>query len=246
MCSTVLFAFLVCSIGQLALSAQVVDQVAHESTKVLNAGRDGHMIRQCSCPEQSACVEQMKKQAIQCFHTCWGTAKLDTITNNPAQLKTCFESKEYIIDDFLGCLGEDTQTCVADKNGPQVPYTDINKVISAGEKKLTTQANKFMASLNKDGHELLQTALTVGSCIKNCFVQENASGFCFDKTGCQPKIGAHDAKTTIKKCAKDIGWKKEAGELCDCATNAGVEKVKQYCQLLHSVDHNRSGHRSRV
>uniref|UniRef100_A0A915DDA4 Uncharacterized protein n=1 Tax=Ditylenchus dipsaci TaxID=166011 RepID=A0A915DDA4_9BILA len=175
-----------------SLAAQNVEnvatQVAAQSTKVLAAGRNGDMIRQCSCQEQTDCVDDMKKQAVVCFQQCWETVKLDSITRSPDELKTCFEAKEYIIDDFLSCLGEDVNTCVKDKNGPQIPYTDVNKVISAGEKKLTSQAQKFMISLNKDGHELLQTALNVGSCIKNCFVKENSNGYCFDKSKCQPKL----------------------------------------------------------
>src|SRR3954470_2075517 len=98
----------------------------------------------------------------------------------------------------------------------------VTQVISAGEEKLHTQANAFLRGLNSDGHQLLQAALKVGECLKDCFVVKNADGYCFDRERCQPKIEVNEAKRTLKKCSKEVGWKKEVVELCECAIDAGV------------------------
>ncbi|KAI1715613.1 hypothetical protein DdX_07935 [Ditylenchus destructor] len=234
--------FLSLCLAGVAIS-QVIEQAAEGGKQVLASAHTGKTVRQCSCEEQDSCVDEMKGQAAKCFHECWDSADLAKVTNNTDDLKGCFEEKEYVIDEFLTCLHGDMKTCVQDKSGPQIPYTDINKVISAGEKRLGAQAKKFLQTLNTDGHDLVQTALDVGACIKKCFLKQNGAGFCFDKAKCQPKIEEQEAKKTIKKCVREVGWKKEAGEMCECAMNAGVEKVKPYCQILHTAQRNRGGRR---
>ena len=59
--------------------------------------------------------------------------------------------------------------------------------------------------------------------MKNCFVQKNGRGSCFDRAGCNPKLEEDMAGPVIKRCARQIGWKKEAAEMCDCALSAGVQ-----------------------
>lgn len=72
-------------------------------------------------------------------------------------------------------------SCVETKKGPQITYTDLNKVILASEKRVQAQANKFLRTLNHDGKILVTTALNVTQCIKNCFVEKNKNGYCFDE-----------------------------------------------------------------
>lgn len=67
------------------------------------------------------------------------------------------------------------------KNGPQIQYTDLNKVIRVSEKRIRSQADKFLRTLNSDGKILVQAVLNVTQCIKTCFVEKNKDGYCFDE-----------------------------------------------------------------
>ena len=214
--------------------------MAKEGEKVLNTARaSGKMIRECSCEEQETCIVDMKASMVECFDTCFDKADLSKLTEKREDLKQCFEKKEYIVENFLNCLEHGSETCIKDKNGPQVPYTDINGLINGASAKVKAKAEKFLNSLNNQGQDLLDSALHTGQCMKDCFLQKNAGGYCFDKTGCQPKIDAEEIKETAKKCSKEIGWKKEASEMCSCAQKAGVEKVKPYCTLLQNQKESR-------
>ena len=116
-----------------------------------------------------------------------------------------------------------TFSCVKGKDGPQVDYTDINKFLDKGEQKLHKQANALTSAFGDDGKEVIDAAFKVGKCMKECFTKKNAGGYCFDKSGCQPKIEADDAPNTVQKCIRKIGVKQQAHSLCQCATKAGVQ-----------------------
>lgn len=116
---------------------------------------------------------------------------------------------------------------------------DINVLLNKGEKKLETQVKRFTTTLGETGKDIIQTGLKVISCMKQCFMEKNSDGYCFDKAGCQPLINASSAGKTIKTCIKHIGWKREATDICNCMVKSGLKDMEQYCQLLNTI----SGHK---
>ncbi|KAI6234045.1 hypothetical protein M3Y99_00837900 [Aphelenchoides fujianensis] len=59
-------------------------------------------------------------------------------------------------------------------------------------------------------------------------------------TNCQPKIEVSAAVKSLKKCAATVQWKKTAGETCQCAVNAGVSSLQQYCPMLGGLERTRT------
>lgn len=216
----------------------VLERTGAETKNVLTSSKTGHTIRQCSCPEEEMCIGQMKNEVRDCFHSCWGQAQLAQISRNPEQLKQCFLQRENLLDQFIDCIQSSGQTCVKTKSGPQIPYVDLNRLVGAGEQRLKAQGQAFMKTMGGENQKLIQTAVNVGTCMKNCFVQKNSRGSCFDHAGCSPKLEEDLAGPVIKKCSRQVQWKESAAQICDCALSAGVQSVKPYCSLLHGSARN--------
>uniref|UniRef100_A0AC35FX02 Chondroitin proteoglycan 4 domain-containing protein n=1 Tax=Panagrolaimus sp. PS1159 TaxID=55785 RepID=A0AC35FX02_9BILA len=223
-------------------AAKFVDQISRQSSQLLVESQNGKMIRQCSCVEQNECVISLKTQMSECFDICFHTVKDAGI--NVESLKNCFHSKQYIVDDLVSCIQGTMKTCTNSQDGKQIPYTDINIFFTKGEKKLHQQAEMFLATMGDSGRALIDSALDVGSCIKDCVIKKNVGGYCFDHKKCQPLIEAKQASKSLKKCIKSIGWKKEASDLCECTVKAGVSEMGQYCSMLKTITGSeRRGHR---
>lgn len=96
--------------------------------------------------------------------------------------------------------------------------------------------------MGDSGRTLIDSALDVGSCIKDCVIQKNKGGYCFDHKGCQPLIETRQVSKSLKKCIKSVGWKQEAGELCECTVKAGVSEMGQYCNMLKTITRSERRH----
>jgi len=206
--------------------------LSKQSTRIIQMSRDGTTIRQCSCEEQKTCMLEIKEQTYDCFNQCWDI--VHSITNQSEQLKTCFSSKEPILSGFVGCLEANINSCVHDTNGPQIPNADLRMLIKNTERRIMGKTRDILRTLDFHGKALLEKALEVAACIKDCVLEKNKVpyGFCFERKGCLPKVDAYDTEFTLKKCMRSTKWKKEAAELCSCSVNAGVGGVKEYCNLL--------------
>ncbi|TMS38384.1 hypothetical protein L596_005123 [Steinernema carpocapsae] len=221
-------------------STKFLDQLSKQGSQLISQSRIPHKTtRQCSCKENDECVFQMKEQTVDCINTCW--TKAGTITEKPQMLKDCFIRKRYIVDQFIDCIQNKMNTCVNTDDGPQIPYTDIHQLIRLGEQKIESQVESFKKTLGGgssggNGDVLIDTALDIADCVKECFVSKNANGFCFDRMNCQPLIKEdNNARRSLKYCMRTVGWKKEASELCECAVNAGVNEMNQYCAMLRTI-----------
>nr|CAD2192126.1 unnamed protein product [Meloidogyne enterolobii] len=178
------------------------------------------LIRQCSCTEESICINSFKNQVHDCFNTCWTQdVQIKALSANPEHLKKCFTNKT-LLDKFINCLKKTHQTCVSVKNG-------------AGEKRLKSQVQAFMQEMSLENQKLVQSAVNIGMCVKGCLIQRDKQDSCFDHSGCHPKLEEQLIGPIIKRCGRKVGWKKDLGEVCDCVTNAGFISVKPYCMLLH-------------
>uniref|UniRef100_A0AC34QTL5 Uncharacterized protein n=1 Tax=Panagrolaimus sp. JU765 TaxID=591449 RepID=A0AC34QTL5_9BILA len=214
-------------------AVKFIDQISRQGSQLLLESRNGKSIRQCSCGEQDICVKEIQAQIDECFDTCWNN--VEKVAHDPKALKHCFKQKQYIIDNLVTCVEDNLETCVSTKNGKEIPYTDISKFLTKGEKKLQTQVRNFMLTIGESAKVILETALKVGTCMKECFLRKNSEGFCFDRVGCQPLIEAKSAGRSLKKCIKNISWKKEASDVCQCMVKSGVVEMDQYCQMLRTM-----------
>ncbi|VDD85914.1 unnamed protein product [Enterobius vermicularis] len=194
-----------------------------------NAGRKimeqsaipGATIRQCSCQEQTTCINEIRSQASQCFDSCWD--RLKTITNNPTGLRQCVSDQNPLISQFLSCVDKQLHSCWPDRNGPQIQKQDLAKFIRLSEEKLESSKNALLNNPSiKPIQKLLGAAINFGYCVKDCFVGKNAGGFCFDRLKCQPLINEDRARKSLKKCLKTVDWKSRASEFCECSLKAGV------------------------
>uniref|UniRef100_A0A1I7YYB0 DUF19 domain-containing protein n=1 Tax=Steinernema glaseri TaxID=37863 RepID=A0A1I7YYB0_9BILA len=234
---------ILCLCVQQVLSAKFLDQLSKQGSQLISQSRIPHKTtRQCSCKENDECVAQMKEQAVDCINTCW--TKAGTLTEKPQLLKECFIGKRYIVDQFIDCIQNKMNTCVNTDDGPLIPYTDIHQLIRLGEQKIESQVESFKKTIGGgagNGDVLIDTALDIADCVKECFVSKNANGFCFDRSNCQPLIKEdNSARRSLKYCMRTVGWKKEASELCECAVNAGVSEMSQYCAMLRTIAGARS------
>ncbi|KAL7072692.1 hypothetical protein ACQ4LE_008158 [Meloidogyne hapla] len=192
------------------------------------------LIRQCSCIEESICINSIKSLVKDCFDNCWAQDdQIKAISTNPEQLKKCFTRNITLLDKFISCLKKTRQTCVNIKNGPQIPRANLEKLLGAGERRLKSQAQSFMHEMGLENQKLVQSAVNIGMCVKGCLIQRDTKDSCFDHSGCHPKLEEQLIAPIIKRCGRKIGWKKDLGEICDCVTNAGFNSVKPYCMILH-------------
>uniref|UniRef100_A0A7E4UYM0 DUF19 domain-containing protein n=1 Tax=Panagrellus redivivus TaxID=6233 RepID=A0A7E4UYM0_PANRE len=215
-------------------AAKFVDQISRQSTQLLTASQNGQMIRQCSCEEERKCVGELKDQSFECFHECWHIVK--DVTPEVENLGSCFEVKQYIVNNMVDCMQGAMRTCVNHREGKDIPYTDISVFLNKGMETIHKQADTFLATMGGSGRHLIDTALKIGVCMKDCIIKKNSNGFCFDTANCQSLIETKEATKSLKKCIKNVGWKKEAGELCECSVKAGVKDMEQYCSMLRTMN----------
>ncbi|KJH51725.1 hypothetical protein DICVIV_02036 [Dictyocaulus viviparus] len=220
--------------------------MAFSTAEVVSQGADiilrsrivGQTVRQCSCVEQRECIEEMKNQARECSVPCF--AEFKAITNRPDELKRCFDEKDDILQGFLSCFEHKVEGCVATRMGPRIPKTNIQALFSIGEHRIVNQSSTIQSIIAPIKH-IVNAAGEFAKCIKNCFLAKNAHGFCFDRFNCQPLIGEKKAKASFRQCTKEVNWKREAGEFCDCSVNAGVSDLKQFCAMFHLMSKKAGG-----
>uniref|UniRef100_A0A0K0DME1 CPG4 domain-containing protein n=1 Tax=Angiostrongylus cantonensis TaxID=6313 RepID=A0A0K0DME1_ANGCA len=201
------------------VSATLMQVAKHGTEVILQSRVAGETIRQCSCEEQSECGKEMRAQAKECAGPCF--AEFRAITERPNDLKKCFEEKDNILQGFLICFEQKMESCVPHKNGPQIPKTDVNTLFSISEHRIVNQSVALQSVIAPIKH-IMKAAGEFAKCIKNCFLAKNANGFCFDRRNCQPLVAERKTKASIRHCTRQVNWKKEAGEFCECTVNAGV------------------------
>ncbi|KAI6189062.1 hypothetical protein M3Y98_00421800 [Aphelenchoides besseyi] len=208
--------------------------LSRQGTRIIQQSHDGTTTRQCSCDEQKSCLTEIKQQTYACFDQCW-------LTNHSEQLKSCFSAKEKSARRLSWVLRSEYQQlfpfsiiCVRNENGPQIPNADIRQLIANTERRINAKAKDILRTLDLQGRELLEKALEVAACIKECVLEKNKGpdGFCFNRKGCLPKVDSYDTEFTLKKCMRSTKWKKEASELCSCSVKAGVNGAQGYCDML--------------
>ncbi|KAK6034275.1 hypothetical protein COOONC_28220 [Cooperia oncophora] len=102
------------------------------------------------------------------------------ITNRPQELRKCFDDKDELLQGFLMCLEQKMDGCVADRNGPQIQKTNINSLFAIGEHKIANHSAAVQSIIAPIRH-VVNAAGEFAKCIKDCFLQKNAHGFCFDR-----------------------------------------------------------------
>uniref|UniRef100_A0A914Y457 Uncharacterized protein n=1 Tax=Panagrolaimus superbus TaxID=310955 RepID=A0A914Y457_9BILA len=218
-------------------TAKLPEQIAEHSETLLKASQTGKKIRECTCDEQGECIKEMKKQFEGCFDKCWPIVSKEgfKLVKNPEKTKECFQNKRNFVDDMLDCMQNDLNTCVKEKESKEISYVDISKFLEKGEKKLQDQADLLFETVGDEGREVIDIAFKVGHCMRSCFVEKNAGGYCYDKKGCQPLLESEDTGSSVKKCLKEVGWKKQAQDVCKCTVKAGVEEADRWCAVIETV-----------
>jgi len=214
--------------------ASIENRAAEEGASILKSARTGEKVRQCSCDEEKGCEKEMKEQALSCVDPCWDT--LGNITSTPDVLRECFDSRLHLLHTFVACFVGKLDACVKTKDGPMIEKTSIKKLLQLGQARLQTQKEMFLQTVKKPAmRTLLQAAGEFSQCIKECFEHKNKDGFCYDKIECQPLIEEKKMMKSLKTCLRQMQWKEEVGEACDCLLKAGVSAMAEYCPLLRAM-----------
>uniref|UniRef100_A0A1I7Y2N1 CPG4 domain-containing protein n=1 Tax=Steinernema glaseri TaxID=37863 RepID=A0A1I7Y2N1_9BILA len=232
---------LLLSVFFILVHADVFDQVASQGKGVLNGAYiRGENVRQCSCSEQAQCVENMKAQALECIDPCW--KQFTQVTDRPDDLRKCFDTKDHLLQNFLSCFESNVEACVPDQNGPSIPKVNISEILRLTESRLGQKKDQLSSTLVAPIKKIVDAAGDFALCLKTCFLSKNANGYCFDRVGCQPLVAESKAKKSFKQCTRSINWKKEAGELCECAVKAGLNDLNQYCPMFRLMGNRRPHH----
>jgi len=213
------------------IHAAMVDKMLNQGAQVLSQAKTGKMVKECSCPIQRECVNSMKQQVQECFDPCWTSVKM--VAKDPQKLKQCFMSKQYILENMMSCMERNLDSCADAGENKMIPHTDIRELINTGEQQIQSAAKTFLSAMVHSDENLINTALQVATCMKECFMKKNQDGFCFDKHGCQILIESRDAADASKKCMRQIHWKKNASDLCKCSQDAGVTSFGEFCKILN-------------
>jgi hypothetical protein len=121
-------------------------------------------------------------------------------------------------------LEDEATECTKEKTNKQVDKVDMKKLIDLGTQKLLKVEQNLTSMFTGELKQVLDTLTGFGVCVKDCVVQKNSGGFCFDKKQCQPKIDQEpQAEKAVKKCSRQVDFRKHTGEICDCAKKAGVK-----------------------
>jgi hypothetical protein len=214
--------------------ADVFSTITKEAHEIVSAAMvKGEKIRQCTCEEQTECVDDLKMQGLDCIDKCW--SKLNSITKKPDELRTCFHKADVTLDALIDCFEDNVDSCLEEKKDIQIQKVDIAKLFTLGVEKLNKTKEKLTKTLAAPLRKIINTVAEFGLCLKDCFLEKNSDGFCFDKKKCQPLIVDKKAKSSLKTCTKIIDFKKEAGELCECSVKAGISDLNQYCPMLKLI-----------
>uniref|UniRef100_A0A914RHP7 Uncharacterized protein n=1 Tax=Parascaris equorum TaxID=6256 RepID=A0A914RHP7_PAREQ len=111
--------------------------------------------------------------------------------------------------------------CVHSEVGPLIPKVNISELFRLGERAITHNADNLGRTTPKALRRILDVAGDFFICVKDCFLELSRCLQHFSSS-CQPLIVEWELKKTLRKCARAVNWKKEAGELCDCSVNAGL------------------------
>jgi hypothetical protein len=229
-----LVCFLLIAVPFFAYAADVIDQFARQGRELISDSEiKGEKVRQCTCEEQTECVEGMKKQALGCVESCW--QRFGEITDHPQDLRKCFNRTDYLFDSFLTCFEHNVDACLKERSDKMIQKVNISELIRLGVERIEKTKVQLTKTLATPIRKIVDTAGTFGLCVKSCFEKKNASGFCFDKKECQPLVMDRKARKSLRRCTKQIDWKKEAGELCECSVKAGLGELQQYCPMLKLI-----------
>jgi hypothetical protein len=79
----------------------------------------------------------------------------------------------------------DIYSCVNNTHGPQIPNADLRLLIKNTERRIMGKTREILRSLEIHGRAILEKALEVAACIKECVLEKNKvpSGFCFERKG---------------------------------------------------------------
>uniref|UniRef100_A0A915A9I0 Chondroitin proteoglycan 4 domain-containing protein n=1 Tax=Parascaris univalens TaxID=6257 RepID=A0A915A9I0_PARUN len=170
-------------------------QVATESKEVLlHSTVEGVQVRQCSCDEQRECTGEMREQAMECIGACWSQfrqasssfttfrCKSLTIMSHPEYLKSCFDEKDDLLRSFLTCFEKHVDSCVHSEVGPLIPKVNISELFRLGERAITHNADNLGRTTPKALRRILDVAGDFFICVKDCFLERNKNGFCFDES----------------------------------------------------------------
>uniref|UniRef100_A0A7I4YLU8 Uncharacterized protein n=1 Tax=Haemonchus contortus TaxID=6289 RepID=A0A7I4YLU8_HAECO len=213
-----------------------IEMISKSTIDVLHGSRRDETVRQCTCDELSDCYDSAKQQAYDCFDPCFKEIKPFSLTDDPDNLRACFQKRRGFVDSIVTCFRTKIKACennVEKARETVVKTYDYPDMIKRVEEVVNEQIQTFLNSITSNRvKQVVNAGASVARCIKLCFMEKNKDGFCLSKKGCEPDIEDRNAKLAIKQCSRLINWKKEVSDLCMCSSQAGVHGISDYCGML--------------
>ncbi|KAJ1345665.1 hypothetical protein KIN20_000256 [Parelaphostrongylus tenuis] len=167
-----------------------------------------------------------------------------SLTEHPEELRRCFEQRRDFVDSIITCFRTKVKACADDEEQAKqrsVKTHDYYDMIKRVEDIINHQIQTFLNSITSNYiknlfvKHIVHAAASVARCVKDCFLEKNKDGFCFDRKGCEPDISDQNAKLAIRQCSRTVNWKQEISDLCTCSSHAGVNGISDYCGMLNIV-----------
>lgn len=66
-------------------------------------------------------------------------------------------------------------------DGPKIQKANISEVLRLGEQALTHKADTLSQNIAPFLKKILDATGSFAICVKNCFIEKNHNGFCYDR-----------------------------------------------------------------
>lgn len=72
--------------------------------------------------------------------------------------------------------------CVSTKNGPRIPKANITELLRVIALSITKNVRNMANVITSSINTIIDTAGGFAICVKDCFLDKNHDGFCFDRS----------------------------------------------------------------
>ena len=125
---------------------------------------------------------------------------------------------------MISCFETNLKSCLDEAdNSTLIARVDIQKMFRLGAQRLADTKAKLTRAIAPKVQKIIDTISTFGICMKECVLEKNTDGYCFDRLSCQPKIVEKRTTDSMRLCTKLVDWKEETMSICECTVGAGLE-----------------------
>jgi len=196
--------------------------------------------RECSCAEQNQYFGEIKKYVSDCFHQCNENSDLKSVIETPSIIYPCLDMKLRAVNSTIDCFNSKynaKQSCVFDKNGPQINKMDSSKMFSAKLEPMVEKLQYYLGSfINGKKLPIGKVLLDVSDCSRKCAFKKFESLSCSEKFSCEMNMPEEAVKPALLGCLLQNNFKKIAESSCECIVKSNANNAKGLCNIVAEAD----------